>query len=345
MQIKHVLAGKAFLDSRIPNHDNCLYWRDDLSRGPVPASKSLSHLSRVREAFWNSKTSLRRFDEIERNKYLEQTPEYKRSRFVKKFPSTHSLVGRDRDFESLDLGQTVVWCGQNVRDILMLAATLHYSDEIDTGIKFPAVARCPGSGPGAYNADKLARAFEGRVVCTAEAVRYLAQFWSAYTAEEPTLLNQLVPPLDEGLAQWCSQVLPDILEEYPSLDGGLSRTEAMLLQEAAAGRSVVWIVAETLDKLEGKAVGDGLLFETLWHFLMEGEPLLEPVGAREVHLASAKEFRNLVVRPSPFGRQVLSGQKDYVKSGMIDRWVGGVHLKGNSTPWRLDRQWMRIVEV
>ena len=36
------------------------------------------------------------------------------------------------------------------------------------------------------------------------------------------------------------------------------------------------------------------------------------------------------------GRRVLSGDEDRVRSIGIERWLGGVHLSGE-TPWRWDR--------
>jgi hypothetical protein len=35
----HVLVGPALFDERIPDRANCVYWRDDLSVGPVPVTE------------------------------------------------------------------------------------------------------------------------------------------------------------------------------------------------------------------------------------------------------------------------------------------------------------------
>jgi hypothetical protein len=40
---------------------------------------------------------------------------------------------------------------------------------------------------------------------------------------------------------------------------------------------------------------------------------------------------------------VLEGRADHVGLNGIDRWIGGVHLKGDSVEWRWDRAAQRIV--
>jgi hypothetical protein len=42
------------------------------------------------------------------------------------------------------------------------------------------------------------------------------------------------------------------------------------------------------------------------------------------------------LRPTPAGRRVLRGEADHVALNGIDRWVGGVHLRGHAARWRWD---------
>jgi hypothetical protein len=41
---------------------------------------------------------------------------------------------------------------------------------------------------------------------------------------------------------------------------------------------------------------------------------------------------------------VLAGQADRARGG-IDRWLGGVHLRGDDAEWRWDGQGRRVVRV
>jgi hypothetical protein len=43
------------------------------------------------------------------------------------------------------------------------------------------------------------------------------------------------------------------------------------------------------------------------------------------------------------GRETLAGTRDRVEALGIDRWLGGVHLKGRRVPFRWDGRARRIV--
>lgn len=336
--------GKAALSgTNIPASGNCRYWRDDLSVGPVPASRTLSSLSRVREAYWTSPTPLQLFAEAEFSHWLERASDEQPAR-VEGSSSSRAFLLRDQHFENLAIDRSVVWCGRNTAEVLMLAAILNFSNGVKLGQGFPAVVRLGDHGAHACGTDESRRAFDDRIVGDAVDAGYLSKLWAPYTASEPGLLNGLsAPPAGAPLAHWCHHIVPDILSEYPSVKSGLSRTEEMLLREASSRRPVVWIVAETLGKAR-PAVGDRLLYETLWNFTMGEAPLLEAVdGALPV--ASASDFRKRVLQPTALGLEVLRGRKDYVSHGHVDRWIGGVHLQGAGTPWRLDRRTMKIVRI
>ncbi len=36
------------------------------------------------------------------------------------------------------------------------------------------------------------------------------------------------------------------------------------------------------------------------------------------------------------GAQVLAGERDHITDNGIDRWIGGVHLRGRDIAWRFD---------
>jgi hypothetical protein len=42
------------------------------------------------------------------------------------------------------------------------------------------------------------------------------------------------------------------------------------------------------------------------------------------------------LRLSQAGTQVLAGTADHATLNGIDRWIGGVHLRGRHPPWRWD---------
>lgn len=41
-----------------------------------------------------------------------------------------------------------------------------------------------------------------------------------------------------------------------------------------------------------------------------------------------------ILRLTDMGARVLAGTADHVTLNGIDRWIGGVHLRGHDVPWR-----------
>jgi hypothetical protein len=41
---------------------------------------------------------------------------------------------------------------------------------------------------------------------------------------------------------------------------------------------------------------------------------------------------------TPFGREVLAGRADHAHVNGVDRWIGGVHLRGREPWWRWDAE-------
>ena len=83
--------------------------------------------------------------------------------------------------------------------------------------------------------------------------------------------------------------------------------------------------------------GDDELFASLLEFLTCKYPLIQP--AENGHnFTSFAEFRRLAVRRTAVGHDVASGRADRVTLNGVNRWIGGVHLKGKVVPWRRDSE-------
>jgi hypothetical protein len=52
---------------------------------------------------------------------------------------------------------------------------------------------------------------------------------------------------------------------------------------------------------------------------------------------------SLHVALTRIGQQILAGANDWIFMAGIDRWLGGVHLKGFDSPWRWDPARQRLV--
>jgi hypothetical protein len=144
---------------------------------------------------------------------------------------------------------------------------------------------------------------------------------------------RLLPEIRPAIVQF--------LQEYPAVQDGLSRLERKLLLEidGMGAASAVFPVAATLPL---ELVGDNLLFDMLRRFVSATNPLLsfaEPFQGRfETH-----EFNRAKLKLTDLGRRVLAGKDDHIVRNGIDRWIGGVHLKGKRIAWRWGERQQKVV--
>ena len=77
-------------------------------------------------------------------------------------------------------------------------------------------------------------------------------------------------------------------------------------------------------------LGDTTCFAVLDRLAQGARPLLrlDPAGRAAV--------RTTAVQLTEIGARVLEGEADHVTLNDIDRWIGGVHLRGRQVPWRWD---------
>jgi len=333
----HLLLGPADFSDGIAHRDSCVYWQDDLSVGPTPATASLTELSQIREAFWNMHAPLAGLLESGENRAVAQQNDAREPT-----RTVFSLAQRDGQISRLSsYPEVVAWCGPNRREMFMLFALVHFLDSTD--LRRVMIAPCPPWGAQSCNAEQLDRIFDARSPIGPELAALARDVWTQYTAPNPTDLGETAARLRDQNPT-LARVLSWVLDEYPSLDNGLSRTEETLLRNSGDGNSVIKIVAKTIGESED-TIGDMPLFNQVWGSLSGGAPLLEPAepGVSLTDLDSWQAFRRLAVRPTALGKQLLKGESDYVQINGLDRWIGGVHLEGHTVPWRRDRQTGRLV--
>jgi Domain of unknown function (DUF1835) len=330
MSLIHILLGPADFNEQIPDRDDCIYWRDDLSIGPVPATEKLEDLSRIRESFWKTSTPLARLSDEGRKRAIEKGG-------AGQLPERIELAQRDEQIRRLaDSSELVIWCASNRREILMLLALVNSLDAVSARNMRITVAPCATWGPLAHRAERLVHFFSARWLITPEFAALACDAWRQYTAPDPTGLNDIVTRLLGQDDPSLGNVLSRVLEEYPAVGNGLSRIEEKMLQSVGEGNSIVRIVGRTMGNSE-ECFGDWPLFERIWEFVSADVPVLELVdGVALAELESVPAFTKSMVRLTNCGKQLLSGACDYVNINGLDRWIGGVHLRGNTVPWRYD---------
>lgn len=114
------------------------------------------------------------------------------------------------------------------------------------------------------------------------------------------------------------------LEQFPSLENGLGRTERQALAAVAAGRlRFAEIFKADQEREERPFMGDTTFRRYLERLASGDRPLLR--------------FAADTAGLTEDGRRVLAGDGDQVRLNGIERWLGGVQLSGR-TAWRWDCQ-------
>ena len=155
--------------------------------------------------------------------------------------------------------------------------------------------------------EELASLFPTRRPVTEARYEGASAAWAAFRAPDP-----------QGLCEF--PLLERFCEEYPWEEDGCSRTERFILRTLAEGpRDPLTLFEEFQASEDPKWMGDWSFFAVLSRLKVGAEPLMTPLN-----------------KLTSKGRAVLDSRDDRVRGNGIDRWMGGVHLEGEDTPWRWD---------
>lgn len=287
-----------------------LPWRDVLHDGPVPQTATLSELSDVRAQAlagfgWGNYEEMRS-GFAARDKVLEDSG--KQDEIVLWFE--HDL------YDQLQLLQLLDWFGNNGNGTAKLSLI-----QINS---YPGVK--PFYGLGQLSGPQLARLFPTRVPVTPAHFAAAREAWQAFRAPEPTAMVELAHLAREKSSPlpFLSAALQRFLQEYPWTSDGLSRTERQVLQAVASGRRKRQEIYFESRREEETPWGDASVYLRLDGLAAGPDPALVELQKNEFVVTEA-------------GQKLLQGEADWIElSGGIDRWLGGVHLKGSQSQWRWD---------
>jgi hypothetical protein len=149
--------------------------------------------------------------------------------------------------------------------------------------------------------------------------------WKAFCAPDPRAIVELSSQ-DLPALPCLAAALRRLLEEYPSTQNGLSRTEQQLLEAVASGkqdRATIFLASQQRE--ESIFLGDSSAWLRLDRQTEGPAPALLKTAPEQYSLTS-------------FGERLLAGEVDWIRSrGGIDVWLGGVHLAGSDAAWRWAR--------
>jgi len=202
----------------------------------------------------------------------------------------------------------------------------------------PTVARFIGLGN--LHAPALAELFAARAPVTEAMLAAGSAGWAALRAPTPEPAAELARAGADGLP-YLPGALRRHMQELPSTANGLGRTEQLVLEAIASGAESAGAVFEAVqEREEAPWLGDVMLYAVVAALARARTPLLRVAGAWP---AEAGAFRGARVELTSAGAAVLGGRVDAVALSGIDRWVGGVELRGPRAAWRWDESSLRPV--
>jgi hypothetical protein len=291
-----------------------LYWRDVLHEGPVPAVGP-EELRQIRAAF------------------LAQGDADDRAEGASMF------LDRDRTLTANRDGQYVLWFEADLYDQLQIIQIL---DRL-AGLGVPAARItliCIGEHPGIARFGGLGELTTGQLrelpatrACarlTPAALQLAARAWAAFRAPAPDGLGAIAATRS-GELRFLGEAFDRLSREYPSTRDGLSLTERRVLAAVADGACD----AGTAFVRAGARETRPYLGDT-WCFAMMDRMANAPVPLLQVDPPGRPVDRGSGLRLTDTGARVLAGGVDQVTLNGIDRWIGGVHLRGRHVQWRWD---------
>ena len=302
-----------------------LYWRDILHEGPVP-EVAPDELRRIRAGYLaghdsagpGSAAVLRQFTK------------------------------RDQAVEANRAGEYVLWFEADLYDQLQLTEILARL----AGLGVPAgrvTLICIGEHAGIARFGGLGELTAGQLrelphtnACarlTPAALELATRAWAALRAPTPEGLGAIAAAR-LGELRFLGEAFDRLSREYPATRDGLSLTERRVLAAVADGAEDAGTAFVRAAARETRPyLGDTTCFARMDQMAAGPHPLLrlDPPG-RPV-------ARTTGVRLTGTGARVLAGQADQVAVNGIDRWIGGVHLRGHHVPWRWDDATETIVRL
>jgi len=247
----------------------------------------------------------------------------RRGRGARRFAA---VLTRDRaSSRSRPSREVVLWFGHRVTDEIQRAQLLSwFTDRQMYGISLTMVPRVACRGR--PTPEQTFARFVRRAPVSDAQLRLGRAAWRAFQSPDPAAITALLDG-DTSALPWTAVALRRHLQEFPSVLGGLSRTERQVLEALAEGPSTSTdlFIAQYRGK-DALTFGQATLTACLHDLASDPHPLLR--------VAPAASRFEMEVEMTDAGHAVLDGREDRVRLCGIDRWLGGVHLEGHTVRWR-----------
>jgi hypothetical protein len=241
--------------------------------------------------------------------------------------------------------EVVIWLDHRLSNQLILIKVLDWFSRQDLGdvkLSLICVDSYPGLEPflglGSLTAKQLEALTDTRLPVTKEQYQTARAAWAAFTSPNPTEIERFFETGTSALP-FVATALQRHLEQFPSVDSGLSRTErqalSVLREQGSVSGMRLYVAVQGQE--EAVFMGDNQIYRLVADLSRARHPLVQISDPEQDSLGD--------VTITEAGRKVLEGRADHIDLNGIDRWLGGVHLKGDKARWRWDRASERLVAL
>ncbi|MEC0307805.1 sigma-70 family RNA polymerase sigma factor [Paenibacillus lautus] len=284
-----------------------------------------------------------------RAQYLEQTLGIPQKEYVKTCESQERKL---QDFKKYD--EVVLWFEHDLFDQTMLSYLLHWFKDRPLGntrLSLLCIGAYPGielfRGLGQLSTEQLETLSGTWHTIGEEELMLGSVLWEAYTSELPEK-HQRMLEVDSSALSFASDAFEAHLARLPSVSHGLGIIEQTTLEAVAGGIHKPYeLFRKVGDKLHTLGMGD-LEF---WYYLAkmtEGPDSLLVIDGTapfpDFKLA-VPHFQDRVLQVTSLGHEVLAGKADYACTGTIDKWVGGLQVRGKDPLWRWNPERKSVVRM
>jgi len=279
--------------------------------------------------------------------YLEESIGVPRLAFIQGSKAQEKTLANCHQYKDI-----VLWFEHDLFDQAMLAYLLDWfggQSLPGTTLNLLCIGSYPGielfRGLGQLSTEQLSTISGTWRTIRKEELELGSALWQAYTSPNPEELQQLLST-DTSALPFAQDAFKHHLAQFPSTFNGLGIVEQTTLTVLQAGiQSSRDLFKRVGDQLHVLGMGDLQYGYILGRMAQGSHPLIELRGATEVLAKSGAymSLQNCEVVITPFGRDVMAGQEDWVAQNGIDEWRGGVHVQGHDPAWRWDIEEQRIV--
>lgn len=330
----HIVDGESVAgtlrESSIPGE--VLIYGDLLYEGPTPASLNSDAWNEVRARFCSDAGYARLED----------------ARIIQ-FGWEHALKN------CLGSEEVVLWTDHRLTDQLILLRVLDWLSRrrprtaptslISVG-RYPAIDNFISLGQ--LNSHQLASLADTRLQITDGQFSLAQMAWDAFCSPDPRHLENVLES-DTSPLPFLKNALHRHLEQFPSSQNGLSRTEyqalSILCERGTMSAAELFAAVQRSEEL--LFMGDTSFYRILIGMASARHAAVEVPDTTDLKLGERnpvfEKWTHSPVSITETGLRVLRGQDDYIRLNRIDRWLGGVHLSGSEAAWRWDKEARRLL--